>query len=191
MSTGEARDQEVTSWALAASRGDPVAREKFVRETQGDVWRFVAYLAGVEHADDLTQETYLRAFRSLSRFSGRSSARTWLLSIARRVAVDAFRASMRQPRRVETDDWQGLAERAVHTSVPGVDDNVVLADLLDSLPEERRTAFALTQILGLTYDEAAQVCRCPVGTIRSRVARAREDLVALVCAAEGRNCSAG
>lgn len=193
MGTGETRDSEVTSFALAARDGDPVARERFVRATQPDVWRFVAYLAGVPAADDLTQETYLRALRNLPRFSGQSSARTWLLSIARRVVVDDYRASLRQPRRVDTEDWQGAAERDQHAAVPGFDDGVVLVDLLDALSAERRTAFVLTQILGLTYEEAAKVCRCPVGTIRSRLARARDDLATLVRNAESvrRNCSTG
>jgi RNA polymerase sigma-70 factor, ECF subfamily len=185
MSAGVARDAEVTGWALAARGGDPEARERFVRATQRDVWRFVAYLAGAQVADDLTQETYLRALRSLPRFSGRSSARTWLLSIARRVAVDDYRASRVRPQRADVEDWQGAAERARDSGPQGFEDAVALAELLDVLAEDRRTAFVLTQTFGLSYQEAAEVCRCPVGTIRSRVARAREDLVALLRDAEG------
>jgi RNA polymerase sigma-70 factor (ECF subfamily) len=185
MGAGVPHDAEVTAWALAARRGDLAARERFVRATQRDVWRFVAYLAGVPAADDLTQETYLRALRSLPRFSGRSSARTWLLSIARRVAVDDYRASRVRPRRADTEDWQGAADRAQQTDTPGFEDGIALGELLDSLTPERRTAFLLTQSFGLSYEEAAQVCRCPVGTIRSRVARAREDLVSLLRNADG------
>jgi RNA polymerase sigma-70 factor (ECF subfamily) len=185
MGAGQPHDGEVTSWALAARHGDPVARERFVRATQRDVWRFVAYLTDAQAADDLTQETYLRALRSLPRFSGRSSARTWLLSIARRVAVDDYRAMRARPQRADTEDWQGAVERAQACGVPGFDDGVALADLLDALAAERRSAFVLTQLLALSYQEAAEVCRCPVGTIRSRVARAREDLVAMLREAEG------
>jgi RNA polymerase sigma-70 factor, ECF subfamily len=185
MRAGVPDDAETTRWALAARGGDPVARERFVRATQRDVWRFVAYLAGVQSADDLTQETYLRALGSLPRFSGRSTARTWLLSIARRVAVDDYRAARVRPQRADVEDWQAAAERA-QRSHPRFEDNVALTGLLDTLAVERRTAFVLTQMLGLTYDDAAQVCRCPVGTIRSRVARAREDLVTLLNDAEGR-----
>lgn len=183
MRAGASDDAETTRLALAARGGDPVARDRFVRATQRDVWRFVAYLAGVQAADDLTQETYLRALGSLPRFSGKSSARTWLLSIARRVAVDDYRAARVRPRRADVEDWQDAADRA-HRPGPGFDDGVALAGLLDGLAEERRTAFVLTQVFGLTYGEAAQVCRCPVGTIRSRVARAREDLATLLRAAE-------
>src|SRR2546422_2799117 len=73
-------DQQVTEWALAARGGDREAVERFVRATHRDVWRFVAYLdADIQNADDLTQETYLRALTGLPRFAGRSCARSWLL----------------------------------------------------------------------------------------------------------------
>lgn len=64
--------------------------------------------------------------------------------------------------------------------MPGFDDGIVLLDLLTTLPDERREAFVLTQMLGLSYEEAALVSGCPVGTVRSRVARARAVLVELV-----------
>jgi RNA polymerase sigma-70 factor, ECF subfamily len=179
MAARRAHEDEVTGWALAARNGDLAARERFVRGTQRDVWRFVAYLAGPCAADDLAQETYLRALRSLPRFAGRSSARNWLLSIARRVVVDEFRAARVRPRRAETEDWQGAVEQAQPTGAPGFDEGVALAGLLAALPAERREAFVLTQTLGLSYAEAAGICRCPVGTIRSRVARARDELIAL------------
>jgi RNA polymerase sigma-70 factor (ECF subfamily) len=73
---------EPTRWALAARDGDSAAEAAFVRCTQAEVWRFVASLIDLGSADDLTQETYLRAFRALPQFEGRSSVRTWLLGIA-------------------------------------------------------------------------------------------------------------
>src|SRR5436190_1551842 len=76
-------DDEITTCALAAGRGDSAALTAFVRGTQADVWRYVAYIAGREHADDLTQETYLRAMRSLPGFRGEAAARAWLLGLAR------------------------------------------------------------------------------------------------------------
>src|ERR1700742_3959970 len=81
--------------ALRARRGDAAAAAEFVRGTQTDVWRLCAHLGSRATADDLTQETYARAFSSLHRFAGRSSARTWLLSIARRVCADAVRSAVR------------------------------------------------------------------------------------------------
>ncbi|MEU8615396.1 sigma factor, partial [Actinoplanes sp. NPDC048791] len=91
-------DEQVTGWALAAGRGDRDAAAAFVRATQRQLRRFLQHLAGPEELDDLTQETYLRALRSLPGFAGRSSARTWLYTIARRVAVDHVRAAVVRPR---------------------------------------------------------------------------------------------
>ena len=96
------------------------------------VWRFVAHLAGPADADDLTQETYLRALASLPRFAGRSCARTWLLSIARRVVIDRYRYESARPRLHGADDWQAAAERVQDGSgtVPGFEEGVALLDLL-------------------------------------------------------------
>lgn len=165
---------EATSWALAARRGDPVAEAALVRATQPEVWRFVAALVDAATADDLTQETYLRAFRALPEFEGRSTARTWLFGIAKRVCADHLRSVTRRRR---------LSGRLTDQAATGLDaepDPAGLfsaAELIRGLPEPRRTAFVLTQVLGLSYAEAARVEDCAVGTIRSRVARARTDLI--------------
>jgi RNA polymerase sigma-70 factor (ECF subfamily) len=173
--TGGARDDEITRAALAGARGDTEATVAFIRATQRDVHRFLTSLVGAREADDLAQETYLRALRSLPRFAARSSARTWLLSIARRAAADHVRSAVRRPRTGAEPDWDLLPE---HTpTMPGVDERVLLRELVLGLAEDRREAFVLTQMLDLSYADAAAVCGCPVGTIRSRVARAREDLV--------------
>nr|WP_245712996.1 sigma-70 family RNA polymerase sigma factor [Micromonospora nigra] len=166
-------EDPATAWALAARDGDPAAQAAFVRATQADVWRFTAALVDPDSADDLTQETYLRALRALPSFAGRSSARTWLLGIARRACADHLRTVVRRRR---LDDR--LTAHA-HTDVPHPDPAGQLgaADLVGRLPAERRSAFVLTQLLGLSYAEAAAVEGVPVGTIRSRVARARADLV--------------
>jgi RNA polymerase sigma-70 factor (ECF subfamily) len=169
-----ATDDPVTRDALAARDGDPAAAARFVRATQTDVWRLVAHLGGREMADDLTQETYLRALRALPRFAGRSSARTWLLAIARRVCADHVRAAVRERRRNEPAP---AAPVLPVPSQPDLADGVALRALLVGLEGRRREAFVLTQLVGLSYPEAAEVCGCPVGTIRSRVARARDDLV--------------
>ncbi|MEG3637264.1 sigma-70 family RNA polymerase sigma factor [Micromonospora sp. S2-005] len=158
---------------MAARDGDPVAQAAFVRATQAEVWRFTAALIDPDSADDLTQETYLRAFRALPAFAGRSSARTWLLGIARRTCADHLRTVLRR-RRLD----QRLTAHA-HTDVPHPDPAGQLgaSDLVRRLAPERRGAFVLTQLLGLSYAEAAAVEGVPVGTIRSRVARARAELV--------------
>ncbi|MER6859481.1 sigma-70 family RNA polymerase sigma factor [Streptomyces pilosus] len=171
-------DDSTTAWALAARGGDPAAVEHFVRALHRDVRHYVTYLsADPQAAEDLAQDTFLRALGSLHRFEGRSSARTWLLSIARRAVIDSYRHASARPRPADTDDWQAAAEGAQPRGLPGFDDGVALAELLDALPEERREAFVLTQLLGLPYAEAAELSDCPVGTVRSRVARARSSLI--------------
>jgi RNA polymerase sigma-70 factor, ECF subfamily len=169
---------ELERIAADAAGGDPLAAAAFVRATQSDVWRLCAALGDRDTADDLTQETYLRAFGSLHRFENRSSVRTWLLSIARRVCADAVRS--RRRRRVtllrDDADLETLASRGRPAS-DAVAEGAAVADLLARLDPARREAFVLTQLLGLPYAEAAEVVGCPVGTIRSRVARARGDLI--------------
>ena len=156
-----------------------------MRALHPDVVRYITYLSSDRQlADDLTQDTFLRALGSLHRFEGRSSARTWLLAIARRTVVDNWRYAATRPRLADTDDWTMWAERAQPSGLPGFDDGVALLDLLDALPAERREAFVLTQLTGLPYEEAAEASGCPIGTIRSRVARARATLVELLVEAD-------
>lgn len=179
-------DEQVTAWALAAGRGDEDAMRQFVEATHADVRRFVGYLAaeGGPAAEDLTQETYLRALSSLPRFAGRSCARTWLLSIARRVVVDRYRYDAARPRVSGAADWLDVADRRQPAGLPGFDEGVALLDLLGTLDHHRREAFVLTQLLCLPYAEAARRAGCPIGTVRSRVARAREELSVMLRAAD-------
>ncbi|MFM9615712.1 sigma-70 family RNA polymerase sigma factor [Streptomyces niveiscabiei] len=171
-------DADATAWALAARSGDASAAEYFVRALHGDVLRFVAHLSGdPQTADDLAQDTFARALGSLHRFEGRASARTWLLSIARRTVADSFRRAAVRPRIADTRDWQTEAERAQPRGVPGFEDGIALLDLLETLPDDRREAFLLTQVVGLSYEETAVFAGCPVGTVRSRVSRARSALL--------------
>lgn len=169
-------EDPVTQLALAAGRGDRRALDQFIRATERDVWRLVAFLADPGSADDLTQETFLRAIGALPRFAGRSSARTWLLSIARRVVVDQIRRNQARPRIATQVDLAALLDSS-HGS-GRFEDIVEVTMMLDGLDPDRRDALLLTQVLGLSYAEAAEVCGCPLGTIRSRVARARDDLIA-------------
>ncbi|GLW11464.1 RNA polymerase sigma factor [Microtetraspora sp. NBRC 13810] len=180
----DADDRHLTSLALAARDGGPAEVEVFARAVYGDVRRFLAYLTDIQSADDLTQETFVRVLRSLPGFAGKSSARVWLLSIARRVVVDRFRAARARPVVADVADWQAAVERCQPRGVPGSQDGVDLAGLLVEVPPERLRAFVLTQVMGLPYTEAAEVLGCPVGTVRSRVARARHQLSASWLAAE-------
>ncbi|MFC4589906.1 sigma-70 family RNA polymerase sigma factor [Sphaerisporangium corydalis] len=170
-------DERLTVLALAAREGAPAEVEAFIRAVYADVRRFLAYLTDTQSAEDLTQETFVRVLGSLPRFAGRSSARTWLLSIARRVVVDGFRSASARPAIADLSDWQSAAERCQPRGLPGAEDGVALTGLLAEVPRERREAFVLTQLMGLPYAEAATLLGCPVGTVRSRVARARGQLV--------------
>src|SRR3954452_4802310 len=102
---------ELERIAADAAAGDPLAAAALVRRTQSDVWRLCAALGDPASADDLTQETYLRAFGSLHRFEHRSSVRTWLFVIARRVCADAVRARRRRRVTLVGDEHlEGLAD---------------------------------------------------------------------------------
>ncbi len=158
-------------WAQAARDGDPVAVTALVRATQSDVRRLCAHLVDAASADDLAQGTYERALRALPSYQARAPFRLWLLSIARRTCADALRRRTRR-RRLLTRLQGGLED-----TVPDRSGDVLVDDLLARLDPDRRAAFVLTQVLGLSYADAAAACEVPVGTIRSRVARAREDLV--------------
>ncbi len=184
-------DADITQWARLAGRGDQVALERFLRATQPHVWRFVAGLCDTQSADDLTQETYVRALGGLGRFRAESSARTWLLAIARRVVADHIRALRTRPRPATLADWQADAGRTESPDGSAFEERVLLDHLIAALEPDRRDAFVLTQALGLSYADAAEVCGCPVGTIRSRVARARDDLVAAMRDVPGRYSAAG
>ena len=172
---GGTGEDDASRWALAARSGDPVAAAALVRATQAEVWRFCASLVDTAAADDLTQETFLRAFKALPAFEGRSSVRTWLFGIARRACADHVRSAVRR---------RGLLRRAgagaTEESAADPAEAVGATALLARLRPAQREAFVLTQVLGLSYEEAAQALGVPIGTIRSRVARARVELVAAV-----------
>jgi len=164
---------QLTLLAHAARGGDARALDAFVTASYQDVWRLCASLVDDQAADDLVQETFLRITTALRRFRGDASARTWVLAIARRVCIDELRARTKQRRR----DAALAADRGTPVSAP--DSDLAVRDLLSHLDVDRRTAFVLTQLFRLSYDEAARICECPTGTIRSRVARARDDLIRL------------
>lgn len=156
----------------AAREGDDAAVAELVRRTQADVWRLCTAMGSPGEEEDLVQETYLRALRSLDGFRGEATVRSWLLAIGRNVCADHVRR--RERGRRLTDRVRPTADEAVTF----IDEPV--HDLLATLDPERREAFVLTQLLDLSYEEAASAVGCPIGTIRSRVARARAQLVDVV-----------
>lgn len=154
----------------AAAEGDDAAMTAFVRRTQSEVWRLCSLLGSADDVDDLVQDTYVRALGSARTYRGESSVRSWLFAIARNTCADHVR--QRQRRRRVLDAVRSQRPRA-HTS-----DVAITHHLLAGLAPDRREAFVMTQLLGLSYEEAAAALDCPIGTIRSRVARARTDLAA-------------
>ncbi len=170
-------DQKLRALVDAAREGDNVAVRELVRRTQPMIWRLCNVLGSPGEEDDLVQDTYLRAFRSLPNYRGEAPITAWLLTIARRVCADHVRGRVRQRRTAGA-----LARGADETCVAAPGNSTW--QLLDSIDPDRREAFVLTQVAGLSYEEAAALLECPIGTIRSRVARARADLAAEVRAAE-------
>jgi RNA polymerase sigma-70 factor (ECF subfamily) len=171
----------LTNLLVAARDGDRLALERFVAETQADVWRLCRYLGDERVADDLAQETYERAIGALHRYRADGPARGWLLTIARRTCADHARRSVRR-RRLDQQVMRSSTAGSLDGTVVSPDGSgrIDLDHLLAALDDDRRAAFVLTQVLGLHYDEAAEVLGCPIGTVRSRVSRARGDLVEMM-----------
>jgi RNA polymerase sigma-70 factor (ECF subfamily) len=162
----------LTAQLLAARDGDDASLTAAIRSGQPEVRGFLRLLVDPADLEDVVQDTFVRAYRALGRFRGDASGRTWLLAIARRAAADATRVRARQRRlrqraEAETPRASATDPGAAHA----------LTELVAALEAERREAFVLTQLVGCSYLEAAEICGVPVGTIRSRVARAREQLV--------------
>jgi RNA polymerase sigma-70 factor (ECF subfamily) len=166
---------ELTRLAHEARRAVPGSLDAFIRASHEPVWRLCEALVDAQSADDLAQETFVKAVGAIRRFRGDASASTWILSIARYTCMDELRARNRGRRRSAA-----LAAGATEAPLPDPSGEISARDLLRHLEVDRRAAFTLTQLLGLTYAEAAETCDCPVGTIRSRVARARDDLIEML-----------
>ena len=164
----------LTSTALKARDGDRVALEGLMRLVQGDVWRLCKYMVDAQSADDLAQDALIKMIGSLHRVTAEHNVRAWILGIARHTCLDEIRR--RQRRRKLQKDYEGT--RPVLVSAE--DSSLDLRDLIAHIDIDRRDAFVLTQLVGLSYEEVAEMCECPIGTVRSRVARARLDLQTLM-----------
>jgi RNA polymerase sigma-70 factor, ECF subfamily len=152
------------------------------------IYTAALYLTKDEHeAEDLVQETYLRAYRFFHKFEPGTNCRAWLLSIQRHLFINRYRQTKKQPDFLDWDkidqDYELFAlsqenteksnpENAFHSDVMGPE----VEKALKELPEEFRTAIVLVDIDELTYEEAAQILECPIGTVRSRLSRGRRIL---------------
>ncbi len=161
--------RDLTQLLLAARDGDRSALVAAIRLAQPEVWRLTRHLVGADAAEEVAQDTFVRAWRSLDRYRGDASGRTWLLSIARRACADHVRSEVRRRRLARRLEARERLHGATVMSDAGRSE---LDELIAALDPARREAFVLTQMLGCPYEEAARICAVPIGTIRSRVARA-------------------
>ncbi len=169
---------EADALARAAVDGDAAALDRFVRVIQADVWRFCAHLTRPGDAEDLAQESLMRIVTYLPRWE-RGPVLTWVLGVTRNVC----REHVRQRIGRRTDPFA----EPLTGAAPDVYGVVETAQLLAALPADQREAIVLTQLIGLPYAEAARIVGCPIGTIRSRVARGRDGLAAALHAGDERS----
>ena len=152
-----------------ARRGDPLAFEDLVREFQADAFRFAWHLTRDRQlAEDVTQEAFLRAFRFLKGFRGDRKFGSWLFSIVRNCAMDALRSQRRSDA-----PWE---DQFLPRSVADPAARAELEAALRSVSAEHREAFLLVEVFGLSYQETADVLGVAVGTVKSRMFRARQAL---------------
>jgi RNA polymerase sigma-70 factor (ECF subfamily) len=131
-------------------------------------------------AEDLVQETFLRAYRAFDSYTPGTNIRAWLYTILYRVRTDAFRKAGRSPQTVELVDEPPVAPP--QDALAGGQENLERA--LQALPEPFQTAVVLRDVEELTYDEIAQVLRVPIGTVMSRIHRGRAQLRAALTGAK-------
>ena len=138
-----------------------------------------------DDADDLVQETYLRAFRFFASFEKGTNCKAWLFRILKNTFINDYRKRAREPRKVDYDDVENFYENIKPSSSgSGQFEKEMYDNLLDdelqgaitSLPETFRTVIVLCDIEGFTYEEIADFIGCPVGTVRSRLHRGRKEL---------------
>ncbi|MBT8066023.1 MAG: RNA polymerase sigma factor RpoE [Gammaproteobacteria bacterium] len=165
-------------------RGDKGAFDLLVLKYQHKIVNLVMrYVRDPDLALDITQEAFIKAYRALPRFRGDSAFYTWMYRIAVNTAKNHLAAQRRRPMNVELDfqdpDQYDLHAKLKETDTP---EAITLSNELKStveqaiaaLPEDLRTAIILREIEGMSYEEIAQTMECPVGTVRSRIFRARD-----------------
>ena len=158
----------------AAQSGDRGALSALITQIEPDIRRLVLLLGDFDATDDLVQDAMERIISGLDRFRGDGPFLNWVRQITRWACAD----SARRRARIRHRDAR-LARDTVTAETPVAESSgaTELGELIEGLDGDRRDAFIATQILGLSYAEAAAVLDCPIGTVRSRVARARVDLI--------------
>jgi len=168
-----------------AQRGDLRAFDLLVLKYQGRIGALVSrYVSDAGEVEDITQEAFIKAYRALDKFRGDSAFYTWLYRIASNAAKNHLVAKGRRPGADTTIEDAEAFEQAGVISESTTPEAVVMSEELaqvvteamDALPEELRAALTLRELEGLSYDDIAAVLECPVGTVRSRIFRARESI---------------
>jgi len=158
-----------------AREGDLGAFEELVRQYQADVWRFAFHFTRDRSlAEDVTQEAFLRAFRFLRSFRGDSKFTSWLFRIARNCAMDALRSRKSTMAK----------EPPPPVGPPDPEARLELAAALSAVTDEHRQPFLLIEVFGLSYQEAADVLNLRVGTVKSRMHRARQAMMSALAVEE-------
>ena len=177
---------ESTDTALVkrVQKGDKGAFDMLVLRYQHKIVNLVMrYVRDQEQALDITQEAFIKAYRALPRFRGDSAFYTWLYRIAVNTAKNHLAAQRRRPLDIELDlqdpDQYDLLAKLKETDTPeGVsisqDLQRTVEKAIQGLPDDLRTAIILRELDGMSYEEIAQTMECPVGTVRSRIFRARD-----------------
>lgn len=168
--------------------GDVAGFEAIVQRYSGMIFSLAARLVGPSEAEDIVQDTFLRAFRGLERFRGESSLKTWLYTIAlnrvraRHGAMARFRQFFVAPRPSDDDSFFDILDLAEDPGDSPEESALVserrrrLRAAMKSLPDEFRESVVLRDLEGLSYEEIADVLGIPIGTVRSRIARGRAQL---------------
>ncbi len=166
-------------------RGDKSAFDLLVRKYQHKVVKLVMrYVGGQAEAEDVAQEAFIKAYRALANFRGDSAFYTWLYRIAINTAKNTIGSRERRMISIEGggedgDESYDLADRLQDNATPealAMTDEIrdTVNRAIASLPEDLRTAIVLRELEGLSYEDIAATMSCPVGTVRSRIFRARE-----------------
>jgi RNA polymerase sigma-70 factor (ECF subfamily) len=178
-------DASDLSLVRRVQRGERGAYDLLVLKYQHKVVKLVMrYLRDPADAEDVAQEAFIKAYRALPQFRGDSAFYTWLYRIAINTAKNALAARERQPVSYEFDTQQGEDGPAMISRLkdPETPEGLALTEeiretvnaAIVALPEDLRTAIVLRELEGLSYEEIAVSMDCPVGTVRSRIFRARE-----------------
>ena len=156
-------------------KGDEKAFERMVRENQNKIYAVCLNMMKNPHdAQDAAQETFIKAYRSLRGFKGDSKVETWLTRIAVNACLDALRAR-RETENID-DKYDLAADETPETELEKADIRREVRGALASLPPDMRSVVVLRDVEGYSYEEVAEMLRLNIGTVRSRLARARSKL---------------